>query len=136
MANQASMPRRAASVAIGILLTISLANSQPALGQRTTPDVGLTDSAADVAAGRPSAGRRPASTVELSAGQAVFSDDNGPAHRIVGGTYRAYISPRLALGPELVYLDGTGDHRDLAATVNLTLDLRRPEGRRPRSVVP
>jgi hypothetical protein len=136
MTNQESMAHRAASVGLGILLAMSLATSQPALGQTTTPGAGSSDAVADIAAARPSAGRRPASTVELSAGSAVFADDNGPAHRIVGGTYRAYISPRVALGPELVYFDGSGDHSDLAATVNLTFDLRRPDGRRPRRVVP
>lgn len=76
---------------------------------------------------------RPAATVEAAAGYAGFADEGVIHHGVVGVAARAYVSPRLAVGPELVYMVGPNDDRDLFLTGNLTFDLRRS---RPGIVVP
>jgi hypothetical protein len=76
---------------------------------------------------------RPAPTVEVTAGYAGFADEGVIHHAVVGAAARAYVSPRVAVGPELVYMVGPNEDRDLILTGNLTFDLRRS---RPGIVVP
>lgn len=67
----------------------------------------------------------PAPAVEFVAGSAAFVDESPIAHWAFGGALRYYLTPRLAIGPEFLYLRGPGNDRDLAATANVTLDFRR-----------
>jgi hypothetical protein len=76
---------------------------------------------------------RPAPSVEASAGYAGFADEGVIHHGVIGAAGRVYLSPRLAVGPELVYMVGPGRDRDLILTGNVTFDLRRS---RPGIVVP
>ncbi len=76
---------------------------------------------------------RPAATVEGAAGYAGFADEGIIHHGVVGATARVYVSPRVAAGPEVVYMVGPNQDRDLFLTGNLTFDLRRS---RPGIVVP
>lgn len=69
---------------------------------------------------------RPAPAVELSAGHAEFVDDASIPHDVIGAAARWYVTPRIALGPELVYMVGPRQDRDLVLTGNLTFDVRRP----------
>jgi hypothetical protein len=66
----------------------------------------------------------PPGAAELSLGYAGFVDDVTISHALVGGAARWYLSPRIAIGPELVYMVGPGDDRDLVVTGNLTFDVR------------
>jgi len=79
---------------------------------------------------------RPAPAVEFLAGYAGFADDATIDHGIVGGAARVYLSPRIAVGPELVYMRGPRTDRDLFLTGNLTFDLLRPRNGRPPRVSP
>jgi hypothetical protein len=72
---------------------------------------------------QPSAG---SAAAEGFAGYAAFVDDAFIDHGVVGGSARIYLSPRIAIGPELVYMRGPGDDRDLFVTGNLTFDLLQP----------
>ncbi|MGE3885156.1 MAG: hypothetical protein AB7H81_01870 [Vicinamibacterales bacterium] len=54
---------------------------------------------------------------------------------MVGGAGRFYLTPRLALGPELVYISGD-NHSHLVLTGNLTFDVAAPLAGRPRAVTP
>jgi hypothetical protein len=83
-----------------------------------------------------SADPRPSHAVELIAGYAGFVDDATIDHSIIGAAGRVYLTPRLAVGPELVYMRGPGDDRDLFLTGNVTFDLLRPRQGRPRRVTP
>ena len=65
------------------------------------------------------------------AGYAAFLDDAPIDHGVVGGSARIYLSPRIGIGPEIVYMRGPGDDRDLFVTGNLTFDLLRPAAGRP-----
>ena len=77
---------------------------------------------------------RPAPAVEFLAGYAGFVDDATIDHTIWGGAARAYLTPRIAVGPELVYMKGPNRDRDLYLTGNLTFDVLPPRGGRPRRV--
>ena len=79
---------------------------------------------------------RPAPAVEFLAGYAGFIDDATVDHAIAGTAARVYLTPRLAIGPELVYMRGPNWDRDLFLTGNLTFDLLSPRTGRPRRVTP
>ena len=70
---------------------------------------------------------RPGTTAgEVSVGFTAFLDDGVINHGGVGGSARIYVTPRLSVGPELVYMIGPGNDRDVLLFANLTVDLRRP----------
>src|SRR5262245_43199905 len=77
---------------------------------------------------------RPPPAAELGVGYAGFIDEGMIHHGVLGGTLRWHLSPRVSVGPELVYMSGPGGDRDLFATGNLTLDFLRPST--TRSVTP
>jgi len=79
---------------------------------------------------------RPAPAVEFLAGYAGFVDDATIDHTIWGAAARVYLTPRLAIGPELVYMRGPNSDRDLFLTGNLTFDVLPPRNGRPRRVSP
>jgi len=79
---------------------------------------------------------RPASAAEFLAGYAGFVDDATIDHTIWGAAARVYLTPRLAIGPELVYMRGPNSDRDLYLTGNLTFDVLPPRSGRPRRVSP
>ncbi len=79
---------------------------------------------------------RPAPALEFLAGYAGFVDDATIDHAIVGAAGRVYLTPRVAVGPEFVYMRGPGSDRDLFLTGNLTFDVLSPRDGRPRRVTP
>jgi hypothetical protein len=82
-----------------------------------------------------SAQNRPGPAAEFAAGWVGFADDGVVSEIVVGGAVRLYVSPRLSVGPEVVYIQGE-DHSHLIATGNLTWDLFPPTNGRPRSITP
>jgi hypothetical protein len=82
-----------------------------------------------------SAQEKPGPVAEVSAGWVGFADDGVVSEGLVGGSARFYLSPRIAVGPEVVYIAGE-NHSHLVATGNLTFDVLAPTGRRPRRVTP
>ena len=75
-------------------------------------------------------GRRTA--VEGFAGYAGFVDDSTIHHKAFGGAARWYLLPRVAVGPEMVFMKGPGDEHALIATGNVTFDFLSG----PRAVTP
>ena len=69
---------------------------------------------------------RPAPAVEFTAGWAGFADEGVVSHSAWGGAARVNLTPRLGIGPELVYMVGPGSDRDLFLTGNLTFDFFAP----------
>jgi hypothetical protein len=76
----------------------------------------------------PAAGQSSAHPIALDAtiGHASFVDDAGIPHSLGGGAVRVYLTPRLAVGPELVFMHGPGSDRDLLLNGTLTYDFIRP----------
>jgi hypothetical protein len=69
--------------------------------------------------------------VEFAVGHAGFADDAMIHHAVFGGSVRWHVSPRVSLGPELVYLRGPESDRDVMLTGNVTFDWLAPNvGRR------
>lgn len=85
--------------------------------------------------GTAAAQMHPPPTMEVGAGWMGFADDGIVSEGMVGGTGRWYLSPRLSVGPEVVYVNGS-NHRHLIVTGNLTCDLLSPTNGRPRQVTP
>lgn len=79
---------------------------------------------------------RPAPALEFLAGYAGFVDDATIDHAIVGAAGRVYLTPRVAIGPEVVYMRGPDSDRDLFLTGNLTFDVLPPRNGRLRRVTP
>jgi hypothetical protein len=80
---------------------------------------------------------RPAHVLELETGWAGFPDDGGSIdHWVLGAAARFYLSPRVSVGPELVYMIGPRTDRDLIFTGNLTFDLLGPTDGRGRRATP
>ena len=73
----------------------------------------------------PSAGAQDRHTgaVEAVGGWTGFVDDAMINHGIVGGAARWNVSPRISIGPEIVYMIGPGEDRDLFLTGNVTFDV-------------
>ena len=57
-------------------------------------------------------------------------------HGLFGAGARFYLSRRFSLGPELVYMVGPGQDRDLMFTGNLWVDLLAPTPAKPRRTTP
>ena len=80
---------------------------------------------------------KPVSIVEAVIGRSGFIDEAWDYFRTIGGGARVFVTPRLAIGPEVAYLSGEFDGieaSNLTVTANLTLDIVRDDG--TRRVVP
>jgi hypothetical protein len=79
---------------------------------------------------------RPSASAEIQTGWVGFVDDAMIDHAAFAGAARAYLTPRVAVGPEIAYLRGPGSDRDLMVTGNLTFDVVGPRNGRPRRATP
>jgi len=78
---------------------------------------------------------RPSPSLDLTAGWVGFADDGIVSEGMAGAAGRFYLSPRVALGPEFVYIAGD-DHSHLVLTGNLTFDVIAPRNGRAPAVTP
>jgi hypothetical protein len=72
--------------------------------------------------GSAAAQERPAAAVEGSVGWIGFADDGVVSEGMIGADVRWYLSPRVSVGPEVVYISGR-NHSHLVATGNVTYDV-------------
>ena len=73
---------------------------------------------------------------ERSAGWLGFPDDGGTVSEgMFGGAVRWYLSPRLSVGPEAMWVNGR-DHSHFVLTGNVIFDVLSPASGKPRSVTP
>lgn len=79
---------------------------------------------------------RPAPVVEGAVGWSGFGDEGVIHHTLFGGAARVYLSSRFSVGPELAYMVGPGDDRDLMVTGNVMFDVLAPTATGPRRVTP
>ena len=78
---------------------------------------------------------RPGPAAEFSTGWLGFADDGVVSEGMVGGAARWYLSPRLSVGPELAFIQGS-NHSHFVLTGNVTFDMLSPVNGRPRPVMP
>jgi hypothetical protein len=79
---------------------------------------------------------RPGPVAEFSAGWVGFPDDGEiVGERLFGSSVRWYMSPRVSVGPELQWINGS-NHSHLILTGNVIFDLIRPTTGTPRAVTP
>ena len=74
------------------------------------------------ATAQPTSGSGPMTAIEAIGGYAGFVDESLVDHAVFGASGRVHLSPRISIGPELVYMRGPGFDRDLFVTGNLTFD--------------
>jgi hypothetical protein len=70
----------------------------------------------------------PSPALELTGGYAGFVDDATIDHGVIGGALRVHVTPRISVGPEIQYMIGPGEDRDVIVTGNLTFDVLPPGG--------
>ena len=58
---------------------------------------------------------RPPAAAELTAGYAGFVDDAMIDHGVIAGALRFHLLPRISVGPEVQYMIGPGDDRDVGS---------------------
>lgn len=78
---------------------------------------------------------RPSPALDVSAGWVGFADDGIVSETAVGGDARFYLSPRFAVGPELLFIGGD-NHSHLVFTGNVVFDLVAPRAGQPAPVTP
>ena len=84
--------------------------------------VGATVLLAPPFVGSAAAQERPGPALEFSAGWVGFADDGVVSEAMVGGAARWYLTPRLGVGPEFLYINGS-NHSHLVLTGNVTFDI-------------
>jgi len=77
----------------------------------------------------------PRPAAEFSAGWVGFADDGVVSEGMIGGSVRWYVTPRLSIGPEVLYMSGQ-NHSHSVLTGNAVFDVLPPMNRRPRPVTP
>ena len=73
---------------------------------------------------------KPAPIIEAVVGRSGFIDEVWDYFSTIGGGARVFVTPRLAIGPEVAYLSGKFDASNLTVTANMTFDILRDDGRR------
>ena len=76
----------------------------------------------------------PRTSIEGTLGYAAFLDEDAIEHFVGGGAIRYRVSPRLSVGPEVIYMRGPARDRDLFVTGNLWFHFVEP--RLDRRVTP
>ena len=107
-------------------------------GARQVPKFAVATTAAIFAvliADSVGAQERPGPAVEFNAGWVGFADDGVVNEGLLGGAARFYVLPRVSVGPEIAFIDGT-HHSHLMLTGNVTWDLLAPTNGRPRPASP
>jgi outer membrane protein with beta-barrel domain len=79
---------------------------------------------------------RPTLIVEGVTGYAGFVDEDWIDRTMIGAGARVFVTPRIAIGPEYVYLRGTLDEHDWTLTGNATIDVLVERGPARRRVIP
>jgi len=78
----------------------------------------------------------PRAAAELSAGWVGFPDDGVTVTEIpLGGTVRWHLTPRVSVGPEILWINGS-NHSHLVLTGNVTFDLLDPRNGQRAPITP
>ena len=60
--------------------------------------------------------------VDFSGGQAAFADEIPVGHFTIGGGVRWSLTPKFSVGPEVVFMRGPGEDRDVFLTGKVIVD--------------
>ena len=71
---------------------------------------------------------KPAPIIEIVIGRSGFIDEVWDYFTTIGGGARMYVTPRLAIGPEIAYLTGALEASNVSITGTLTFDFIRDDG--------
>jgi hypothetical protein len=72
----------------------------------------------------------PAPIVEVVVGRSGFVDEAWDYFTTIGGGARMFVTPRIAVGPEVAYMSGELDASNLSVTGNVTFDFIQDDGLR------
>jgi hypothetical protein len=79
---------------------------------------------------------RPAPALDTNTGLATFADEDAVEHFQIGVAPRFYLSPRVSVGPEFVYMVGPGEDRDIFFTGNVWFDIAEADATGVKRVTP
>lgn len=71
---------------------------------------------------------KPGLIVEVVVGRSGFVDEEWDYFTTIGGGARIFVTPRLAVGPEVAYMSGELDASNLSVTGNVTFDFIQDDG--------
>jgi hypothetical protein len=74
---------------------------------------------------------KPRPEIKLTTGWIGFIDESWINHSIVGGAARFYLTPRVGIEPEILYMIGPGSDRDVTLIPHVSLDFLSGEKFRP-----
>jgi outer membrane protein with beta-barrel domain len=77
----------------------------------------------------------PRAAAEISFGWIGFADDGIVSETPIGGAVRWHLTPRLSVGPEVLWITGS-NHSHLVLTGNMTFDFLGPANGRAAPVTP
>jgi hypothetical protein len=60
--------------------------------------------------------------VDFSGGYAAFVDESAIGHLTLGGGLRWQLTPKISVGPDVVFMRGPGDDRDIFLTGKVIVD--------------
>ena len=66
--------------------------------------------------------QKPRPEIKATAGWVGFIDENWIDHKVVGASARFYLTARIGVEPEVLYMVGPGSDRDVTLIPNLTFD--------------
>jgi hypothetical protein len=79
----------------------------------------------------PAEAQKPRPEARLTAGWSGFIDEDLVDHGVIGGSFRYYLSRRVAVEPEVLYMIGPGTDRDITVIPNVSYDFRPGKPMRP-----
>src|SRR5689334_22961567 len=75
--------------------------------------------------------QKPRPEIKATAGWVGFIDENWIDHTAVGASARFYLTSRIGLEPEVLYMIGPGSDRDVTLIPHLSFDFMSREKVRP-----
>ena len=75
--------------------------------------------------------QKPRPEIKLTAGWVGFIDESWISHTVIGGSARFYVTRRIGVEPEILYMIGPGSDRDVTVIPHISFDFRSREKVRP-----
>jgi hypothetical protein len=75
--------------------------------------------------------QKPRPEIKATAGWVGFIDESWINHTVIGGSARYYLTPRVGVEPEILYMIGPGSDRDVTLIPHISFDFRTRENVRP-----